>query len=218
MRSSIPVILVGVVAGVGGALVAGRFNRPAPANAAVPPAAEARPRPVVIPPGWDASLLSRVARLEERLEQRQAEAKAPPSEGLAGAGGVTDPAQQASQRERERLEHYEKELDYRSDFIDRHNQEPIDTAWSPATTQAIQERLSAGESSDGAKVKQVECRSKTCTATLTFPSPSEALSYIQQGGKAASNAAVASCNGSIMIPTPPTSAGAYDLTVLYTCR
>lgn len=218
MKSSIAIIFVGIVAGVGGALIASRFNRP-PANAALPEAtAERPPRPVIIPPGWDGNLVARVARLEEGASQRQAEAKPAASDAGAAAGAELDPAQHAAQRAQERLQHYEKELSYREEFIGKHNQEPVDAAWSQSANQTLHDQLTAAEAREGAKLKQVDCRSKTCTATLEFPTPSDALFYIQQGGMTATSAAAKVCNGSIMIPTPPTGAGAYDLTVLYTCR
>lgn len=217
MKSSIPVVLVGIVAGVAGALIASRFSRPAPASAAPPEATAARlPRPVIIPPGWDANLVARVARLEEAANQRQAETKPAVSDaGAAPTAGGPDPIEQRAQ---ERLEHYQKELSYREEFIDKHNQEPVDSAWSQTTNQSLHEQLVAAETRDGAKLKQVDCRSKTCIATLEFPTPSDALTYVQAGGKTATSAAAKVCNGSIMIPTPPTGAGSYDLTVLYTCR
>lgn len=219
MKGSIPVILVGIVAGIGGALVASHFNRPAPASAAAgEPAPERAPRPMVIPPGWDLALVARVAQLEQAVNQQKAETKRADGERDAGGTAAAAAADPVAQHERERREHYEKELAFRSDFIDKHKQEPVDSAWSQATSQTIREPLVAAESGDGAKVKDVDCRSKTCTATLTFSNPSDALAYIQQGGKTSSRAAIKTCNGSIMIPTPPTSDGAYDLTVLYTCR
>ena len=69
---------------------------------------------------------------------------------------------------------------------------------------------------DQAELTDVDCRRRTCTATLRFSTPAHALATIQQDLQ---RLAVQGCQGIIAIPTPPTGDGAYDMTVLYNgCR
>jgi hypothetical protein len=92
--------------------------------------------------------------------------------------------------------------------------EPIDVSWSRAQSAQLRDKLApiAGPNS----IKSIDCRSKGCAAVLTFPSPGEAL--VAMSGRGFPRFFVDGCSGVAITPTPPESAGAYDLTVLYACR
>jgi hypothetical protein len=59
--------------------------------------------------------------------------------------------------------------------------------------------------------ENVDCRSRTCVATLTFPSPSDALTFLASPSLRMLGREL---RGLTSTPAPPSSAGAYDLTIV----
>jgi hypothetical protein len=113
---------------------------------------------------------------------------------------------------------YQKELEYRTRSLADHDSEPLDSAWAGTESDQIKRDFAVKTSKASAKsveLKAVDCRSKTCAAQLSFPTPTDGLGFIQRGPGAL---AVLGCNGYSSIPPPPTGEGRYELTVLYTCR
>ena len=214
MRLIVVIVATGLGAGaLGAGLTSTRLGKASPAS----PVSVAAERPAVpapvIPPGWNLALVSRLSHVEERLDQLQlaADAATPVSAEPAAA----DPDQdQVPSREQERAAQYESELAFRQDALARHGEEPSDPAWARPLAASMQDSLSKGFEGV-ARTTNVDCRSQTCIATLTFPTPSDALVSLRESS---SKLTVQGCGSVAAVPTPPSNAGPYDLTVIYTCR
>jgi hypothetical protein len=207
MKSWVFPVAAGLVAGVFGAALFGHFTiaRPTQPPVAPPPT----PRAAILPPGWDPGLTYRVTNLERRLDAVQPGPTPSPSDKLSPSqAGLSD-------REQERSDHYQKELASLEKSLSEHANEGVDIDWSRTESEQIQRDLRPDTLANSAQVKAVDCRSKTCTATLSFPTPADGLTLIQQNPD---RLTVAGCNGFSAIPTPPSSDGPYDLTIVYTCR
>jgi hypothetical protein len=198
-------LIAGIGAGgLGGALF-GHFAAPA-SGTVRPQPAPSQARAVIVPPGWDLGLHQRVSAIEHRLDEARRDDE-------PGRSPAAPPA--PSNREEERLAHYQTELEYRARSLADHDREPLDEAWSATESDQIKHDLAAQTKSGSAAVKSVDCRNKTCVATLSFPSAQNGLGFIQPGTGALT---VQGCDGFSAIPQPPTGEGSYQLTVLYTCR
>jgi hypothetical protein len=214
LRLILVIVATGLGAGALGAVLTFSRLSKAPPPSPVSVAAERPEVPgAVIPPGWNLALVSRLSHVEDRLDQLQLAADAPP---VASAEPVAaDPEQDpVRSREQERAAQYEAELAFRQDALAKHAGEPNDAAWAGPVTDSMRDSLTKGF--DGvARTTNVDCRSKTCIATLTFPTPSDALVSLRQSS---AKLTVPGCSSVAAVPTPPTSAGPYDLSVIYTCR
>jgi len=210
-RAGALVMVTGLASGTLGALLYAHLAKP-PARSPVAVATERPqpPAPVIIPPGWDPALVSRLANVEQKLDEMRSPAALSPAaaEAPADAGPNDEQAQQ-----RQRAAEYQEDLDYLEKALADHASEPTDGSWAGPLVASMQQSL--GKAFEGAaQTKSVDCRSKTCTATLSFPTPKDALVSLQQTHKLQ----VQGCKGFAAIPTPPTGAGPYDLTVVYNCR
>jgi hypothetical protein len=202
MRSNLVVALIGSLTGALGALaVAGLSSAREHAPHAERAAPLAPPPSGIVPPGWNPLFVAAAA---------HAEAPPPPS---APAPPATGPARgEPDEKERGRQEHYAQELEYRENELASHDSESVDGAWAHGETATIRQTLSAGERSF--VVKSVDCRTRTCVAELTYPTPSEAVN----GQASLATSIPAGCHGMLSTLTPPTDAGPYDATVVYYCR
>jgi hypothetical protein len=107
-------------------------------------------------------------------------------------------------------EHYQDELETRAQHLDLHAREPIDGAWARSQEQTLVGGLAAlGE------VRQVDCRSQTCAATLVFADQASALRTLRESSV---KMAIEGCHGYTSVPTPAQGDGPYELIVLYQCR
>ena len=200
------VVVAGVIAGVvGGVVVAHLAPKPAAAARAQPVA----PAAPIIPAGWDQSLLGRVGTLEAQVAAIHDEREA--AQATANAAPSTPP----TEREVERQQHYQLELQHREELAQQHAAEPFDAVWARPQARSMTEAFQKIDFTTGARVLDVDCRDKTCAATFEFPTPFEGLTALQQRGD---GLGVDGCNGYSAIPTPPKSAGPYALTIFYTCR
>jgi hypothetical protein len=208
-RSAVLVAMTGLASGTLGAILYAHFAIPSPRLVS---SRLERPevQGPVIPPGWDRALVSRVSTVEQRLDEIGSRAPAPPASTKLSA--ASEPKDERT-REQRRAEHYQKELDHLEKMLADHASEPNDDAWARPLATSMQQSLS--RAFEGvAQTKNIDCRSKTCTATLSFPTPGAALASLQQSRKYT----FIGCKGGSIIPTPPKSAGPYDLTVVYSCR
>ncbi|HEX6274174.1 MAG TPA: hypothetical protein VFZ53_14095 [Polyangiaceae bacterium] len=204
-------VVAGLASGTVGAIAYARFATPA----ALPPApVAAKPplRPPVIPPGWDVALVSRLNQVEQRLDELgETNAKPSASHEMPEDSLSADEAS----REQERVAAYRAELDFLDEVLANHAQEPFDASWARAQAATMEQSLSAAFK-DVARPKSIDCRSETCTATLSFPTAGDALVSVQQQY---AKLTVPGCRGLIAIPKPPVAVGSYDLTVVYNnCR
>jgi hypothetical protein len=207
-------VVAALVAGVTGAVVTSYFAKATPENARVPvPQPSAQPdRPTVVPPGWNRQLLGRMGALEQELAELKLREPAKTEAEPAKTDG--EPALEVSDRETERQVQYQNELDYREERLAALAAEPLDVSWS--RTQSAQLRDTLAPIAGPAAIKSIDCRSKGCAAVITFPSPGEALAAT--GVRGFPRFFVEGCGGVAITPTPPESAGPYDLTILYACR
>jgi hypothetical protein len=137
---------------------------------------------------------------------------ATPAEEPKPAGGDEDPT---ATRERERMAHYQKELAYRERRLAEHQQEAFDGGRALQLEATIRKSMGASEGSHQGTLKAVDCRTKSCVVTLTFPSPAAALDSMRCEALPRMRER---CTGLVAIPTPPTNDGPYDLSVIYDCQ
>jgi hypothetical protein len=211
VRQSIAIAATGLVAGIVGALAAGRLAQ----SGGVQSTASALPHApagVIVPPGWDQVFSARLNAVETELVQQHArpmthEAVAPSAETPSSGPGPSRPEQRAL--------HYEKEIEAYTKRLAEHQQESVDEGWAWEQGRRLRETLetSTGEA-PATRAIAVDCRSKTCVGRLTFDSPLDALRYLHLSSLPVPQG----CNGLTSTPLPPRGNGAYDLTILYTCR
>jgi hypothetical protein len=166
---------------------------------------------VIVPPRWDAILHARVANLESRVDDLGA---AMTAQGQASAAAPTPAAEPVPPRERERTEQYEKELAYREQLLGEHEREAVERAWAGPQSDALTRSLAEKAGGQPVEVKSVDCRQTSCVATLAFPNPMSALTYLQD----TRHLVAPGCRGFTAIPTPPGDDGPYELSVHYNCR
>lgn len=214
LRLIVVIVATGLGAGALGALLTSSRLSKAPPPSPVSVAAERPAAPLpVIPPGWNLALVSRLSHVEEQLDQLHRAGDASPSASAAPAAADAD-QDPVQSHEQERAAQYEAELAFREDALAKHAGEANDAAWAGPLSASMRDSLTNGF--DGvARTTSVDCRSQTCIATLTFPTPSDALISLRQSSAKLS---VQGCTSVAAVPTPPTSPGPYDLTVIYTCR
>jgi hypothetical protein len=200
MRPSIATITVGLIAGVAGAVCARQWPAGAPAPSATVSSTREPPSARIVPPGWDRRYVDRLAAVEDRVRALGAGRAEPPVE--AGSSSV---------REQEREARYRRDLEYQHARVEGHAGEAVDPAWSRAQTGALRSELAPMLARGELVAEKVDCRSKTCVATLTFPSPSDALAFLASPSLRTLGREL---RGLTSTPAPPSSAGAYDLTIV----
>ena len=208
MRRELIVIGAGLLSGAVGAFVVVRFAGPAapsaaPTSSALP--APKRPAPVlIVPPAWDPELEPRLRAVEKELSEKRS----------AQDGTEPPPVENdVEPTEEDRIEHYQLELAAQNERLADHNREPVDPDWARERSRSLRERLSLSPSGIQPEIVDVDCRSLTCTATLSFSSPMDGIAFIQSKN----NTVPTGCSGMIATPPPPTGEEAYEMTILYTC-
>jgi hypothetical protein len=88
-----------------------------------------------------------------------------------------------------------------------HDREELDAAWS-ATGAG---RLRSVIDELGVFARGIDCRSKSCVVNLRFSSPQAGLVFLRSPEM---SKLVAGFSSMMSTPTPPSSAGDYDLTVV----
>jgi hypothetical protein len=109
-----------------------------------------------------------------------------------------------------RVEHYQRELTAHEERLAEHGREPLDATWAAPMQETITTRMRAAV--PAAQGVEVECRAQTCAVRATYPTPVVALENQDR------YPVIPGCSGVASTPTPPTSAGPYELTGLYYCR
>jgi hypothetical protein len=199
MRERLLTLVVGLAAGMAGALIIGRRGAEPPARVSGPPRTRETPPTEIVPPGWDRRYLVRVNELEARLDQLD-QRTAPPSEREQERPAL-------DLREQDKLAHYDQELAAQRARLAEHDREDVDLAWSASSA----ERVRATADEIGVAPRAIDCRSKSCVATLSFTNPEAGLGFLRS---AKMSKLVAGFSSMTSTPTPPTSAGDYDLTVV----
>jgi hypothetical protein len=194
---ALPTIVLGLAAGVAGALAINAIRSndappAAPRPAAPPPRAAAAVLPAIVPPGWDHRYVEPPGDLDH--------GGVAPEPAPAAAAPSTD-------RDRDKAAHYEEELAARAAKLADHAREGVDAAW--ATDHESRVRAAVAEL--GVTARDVDCRSKTCVATLALASPAAALALLR--GRDMSKLA-SGFSGLSSTPTPPSGDGSYELTVV----
>lgn len=202
MLNRLIMIVVGLAAGVVGAVVATartpQAGTPLPVAASDPLRGhEARgvPAPApIIPPGWDRRYLERMNELEDKVQAL--EGRVAPTERVT-----------PTEREQEKRAHYERELATQEARLADHDREEVDAAWSSTGA----ERLRSAADNVGVVARAVDCRSRTCVASLRFPSPEAGLTFLRSPQMSKLLVGFSSMTST---PAPPTNPGDYDLTVV----
>lgn len=207
MRDRLINIAIGVVAGIAGALIASGRSASSPASSVerAPPTGDvahadrgARMAAVVVPPGWDARYLARVDDLAARLDAVEARGEPAPS---------PTPAPTSSERQQARAAHYRQELATQEQRVADHEREELDPAWASASAA----RVRAAADALGAAPRAIDCRSRTCVASLRFATPTAGLEFLRS--REASQLA-RGFSGLASTPTPPDAASDYELTIV----
>jgi hypothetical protein len=199
MRPPVVTIAVGVIAAIVGVIGARYWPgadappRVTEVSAREPPGAR------IVPPGWDRRYVDRLSALEDRVQALGATERAGAE---AGSGAA---------RAQDREARYRRELEYQRTRVAGHAGEAIDPAWSRTQTDALRTELAPMLARGELVAESVDCRSKTCVATLTFPSPSDALTFLASPSLRTLGREL---RGLTATPAPPSSAGAYDLTIV----
>ena len=197
MQNRLITIVLGLAAGVAGALVvtmrAPQAQAPVPVVASDPlrrhDARASSVRAPGAPPGWDHRYLERMNELEDKVQ------------ALEGRVAPTE-------REQEKIAHYERELATQEARLADHGREEVDPQWSSTGA----ERLRSAADEAGVVARAVDCRSRTCVASLRFPSPEAGLAFLRSPRM---RKLIVGFSSMTSTPTPPTSPGDYDLTVLF---
>jgi hypothetical protein len=201
-------VVVGVLSGVGGAILATR-NQPAPA-ASTPPAQSPPVTPAPPPsppPGWDPRFLSRFTGLEADVARLASTLD-------SGAANVARESTDDRGAPDARLEQYVRELAALDTRLAQHASEPVDPGWARGEATVLEKGFAASAGAGTRTVAGVDCRSRTCVVHLRFASPDDAVEQTRQ----ISSVYVDGCNGIITTLPPPTGTGPYEVPVFYTCR
>jgi hypothetical protein len=199
MRPPIATLAVGVIAGVVGAIGARQWPSDAPPASAQVASTREPAGARIVPPGWDRRYVDRLSALEDRVQGLGATERAGAEAGSGAARG------------QDREARYRRELEYQRTRVAGHAGEAVDPAWSRTQTDALRTELAPMLARGELVAENVDCRSKTCVATLTFPSPSDALAFLASPSLRTLGREL---RGLTATPAPPSSAGAYDLTIV----
>ncbi|MDC0746745.1 hypothetical protein [Polyangium mundeleinium] len=156
VRSFLPALL-GIVAGVGSSLLLARpavlaASKDAPAPQAELPTKRTEGPAPTAPQAPLGLATARLSALEERIDS------------LAPTNAPPDPAEREDSRRR-----FEAVV---ASMIDRHEQAPVDPAWSKTTNAALRPALDTlvQENANGTALEGLDCRTNSCVATLSFSS------------------------------------------------
>lgn len=197
--------LAGVVAGVGGTLLAGKLRAP---PAAPPPSVGAPPPNALAPaPGGTSPGAARLRALEERLAQLEERERA---RERARDAGAPPAEQQAGDHRREAAEE-------RAQFqalVDDHRRDRVDAAWSRAASAGLRGDLGSLATEGHFQVLEMDCRSSSCVATLEWPTFSEA-----RHARAAliGHRYHPNCAYGLSLPEPDDAASAYRTSMIFQC-
>jgi hypothetical protein len=100
--------------------------------------------------------------------------------------------------------------------LDSHQQEARDDRWAKSTQRALQGDLDSLGRDVGFKVRDVDCRTTTCLAKLTWPSQGDAIRQRRRLAQAGYSKA---CNREVFSPPPAEGTGGqYEGNVLFDCE
>jgi hypothetical protein len=212
MRPTLGLVVTAAVAATLSAVVA-------TARSSAEPRAEApAPQPVHpervdgsarLPPGWDPRFAERLARVEQQVAQSAVQTRP------AVAPEGEPPREPQDDREQLRSEQYQQELTDLRQALDEHAREPFDSSWAPDQERSIDQAFAKQvDSKAGAKLENVDCRSKTCVAKVSFPTPDDAVMHLV----ALSDASAPGCGGLSITLEPPSAPGRYQIKAVYHCR
>jgi hypothetical protein len=199
-RALILTALVGIASGGAGAVLASSLiRRDAPAavtaaSAAAIPVRSARDGRAVASDRALAAIDQRLRAVEDRQNQP------PPRADTSAAGDPLPDAQRA-----------EQQIAAHRAAIEAHDHELRDSGWA-ATAEA---RLTAslGQTVGGGQLVRADCRSKTCTAEIAWPSYGAA----SDGYRSALYDFALNCGRQVVLPPPEHGEGTYHATVVYDC-
>jgi hypothetical protein len=215
LRTAMPTVL-GIVAGVGSSLILSRMGGNGNAPAAPPAVAvETPPAGVQLVPAGGDDTTARVnalesARVGAATHMRGLEKRLDALEG-ASQGSSVPPETPAQELDRLRTGHDE--------LLANHARESVDRGWARDAEGVIGEGLAHLGKGSGFEVADVECRSASCVATLSFNSRVEAKRNLGAIIESRIAREQDGCSRELFLDeTPPNGAGKYEATMVFTCR
>lgn len=145
----------------------------------------------------------RIARMQRRLDELEARAQHP----------ARDEGAAESQPERPLAEEKAEHLARHRKALDDHLLEPFDPAWASSTAKTIQEGLQGIAASGHLTALKPDCRSRTCVATVQWPSAAAAY----QGWNALLNPNYGNCGVEVVLDDPSDPAAMFRTQVLFNC-
>ena len=198
----------GFAAGGAGALLATSLHglqwTPGPERLTAARAAADAPAKAAVVPSMSEP---RLAALEEavRTMQARAQAQAPAPDGARPAASVEAEAPPRASRPDEGAVH--------ADLLARHNSEPVDPTWAPATTLTIQTQLAASPGTSY-QLEGVDCRSTTCVANLRWSSRTAAD---QELDEVVGSTSAGPCTRRLTLPNEAGERDAYRASLFFDC-
>ncbi|MDI1451538.1 hypothetical protein QHF85_46280 [Polyangium sp. 6x1] len=99
--------------------------------------------------------------------------------------------------------------------VARHWEEPVDKAWSSTTAKLFEDDFDTLEQKEGLKLVSVDCRTRSCLATVEWKTFDEA----QQGFDAIlHHLYAANCTREILLPEPNDRTRPYQATAVFNCE
>lgn len=105
-------------------------------------------------------------------------------------------------------------LSNHQEAIEKHRREPVDSSWSRSTTELFTSDIESLEEKADLKLISVDCKTRSCIATIEWKSFNEAQSNY---GAILHHPYAANCSREILLPEPDEPADPYQVTVVFDC-
>ncbi|MDI3290312.1 hypothetical protein [Polyangium sp. 15x6] len=143
-------------------------------------------------------LKKRLAALEKREAPSDTDQESPYQ-----PAALPDPEEWKAHREKHHRE-----------IVEAHERAPVDSQWAPRARTLLLDELRTMETSDGFSVRNVDCRTNTCTALLEWADYGQA---VKGWGSAIEHVYKLNCGREILLPEPPDPGVRYQATMVFTC-
>jgi hypothetical protein len=131
----------------------------------------------------------------------------------AASAGTAEPG--ASPRPRSSAEFRQHELEEHEAAIERHAKEPRDQDWATGMESRVREALDKLADKHELRLRGVDCRTRTCTADLVWPSPRSAENNLM--AVVTGSAEAIQCLRRITLPEPTKPGRSVEATMFIDC-